>query len=102
MRDLERLIGVAEVADRLGADGARCEGRLLWLLLVELCLQRIHSSLEVFLVLLLLLLTYRLSGGPIRLPRGLILRLQLGEHLIQRCGTQCHRIRSRTAPTERS
>jgi hypothetical protein len=28
MRDLERLIGVAEVADRLGADGAGCEGRL--------------------------------------------------------------------------
>ena len=28
MRDLERLIGVAEVADRLGADGAGCEGRM--------------------------------------------------------------------------
>ena len=28
MRDLERLIGVAEVDDRLGADGAGCEGRM--------------------------------------------------------------------------
>jgi hypothetical protein len=28
MRDLERLIGVAELADRLGADGAGCEGRM--------------------------------------------------------------------------
>jgi hypothetical protein len=44
----------------------------------------IHSRLEVFLALLLLLLPYRLSGGRVRLPRGLVLGLQLSEHFVQR------------------
>src|SRR5262245_56800018 len=82
---------------RRGGQGFRCwrrsassprnnsspRGRLP-LLLVELCLQRIHSCLEVFLALLLLFVPYRLSGGLVSLPRGLFLRLQLGEHLVQR------------------
>ena len=46
--------------------------------------QRVHSRLEVFLALPLLLLTYRFSGGLVSLSRGLILRLQLGENLVQR------------------
>jgi len=51
---------------------------------MELCFQRVHSRLEVFLALPLLLLTYRFSGGLVSLPRGLILRLQLSENLVQR------------------
>jgi len=51
---------------------------------MELCFQRVHSGLDVFLALPLLLLTYRLSGGLVGLPRGLILRLQLSENLVQR------------------
>jgi len=48
------------------------------------CFQRVHSRLEVFLALPLLLLADRFSGGLVSLPRGLILRLQLSENLVQR------------------
>jgi hypothetical protein len=40
--------------------------------------------LEVFLALALLLLTYRLSGGLVGLPHGLILRLRLSANLVKR------------------
>ena len=54
------------------------------LLLMELCFQSVHSRLEVFLALPLLLLTDRLSGSLVSLAGGFILRLQLSENLVER------------------